>query len=238
MISNDSQKKDLSTKENMKTSDSNNTENMTNPDKNSQNNVSDQQENPNLKKTKQSDIQNSDKQGSEQDDAESADIQTNEKDCLSEVDEKNLQIKALEEKYNDLNDKYLRLFSEFDNFRKRNLKEKIELTKTASADIIEAILPVVDDLERAYQAAQDNPSIENIQEGLNLIQTKIKNTLKQKGLEEIPAVGEEFNTDFHEAITNTPAQTPEDKGKVIDQVQKGYTLNGKILRFAKVIVAN
>ncbi|MFP4288719.1 MAG: nucleotide exchange factor GrpE [Bacteroidota bacterium] len=222
----------------MKTTDSNNTENMANPDKNSQNNVSDSQENLNFENTEQSEEQNFENQNPAQDNAEDTDNQSNEKDCLSEVDEKNLQIKALEEKYKDLNDKYLRLFSEFDNFRKRNLKEKIELTKTASAEIIEAILPVVDDLERAYQAAQDNPSIENIQEGLKLIQTKIKNTLKQKGLEEIPAVGEEFNTDFHEAITNTPAQKPEDKGKVIDQVQKGYTLNGKILRFAKVIVAN
>ncbi len=238
MISNDSEKKDLSAKESMKTSDSNNTQNMADPDKYSQNNVSDQQENPNVEKKPQDDVQDSENLEVTQDSAEDSENENEEKDSISEVDEKNLQIKALEEKYNDLNDKYLRLFSEFDNFRKRNLKEKIELTKTASADIIEAILPVVDDLERAYQATQDNPSIENIQEGLKLIQTKIKNTLKQKGLEEIPAVGEEFNTDFHEAITNTPAQKPEDKGKVIDQVQKGYTLNGKILRFAKVIVAN
>lgn len=221
----------------MKTNDSNNKENMDSTDKNTHDTVSEQQENAHSESTLNDDRQNSSEETA-QDSAESADHENNEKDCLSEVDEKILQLKAMEEKYNDLNDKYLRLFSEFDNFRKRNLKEKIELTKTASAEIIEAILPVVDDLERAYQAAQDNPSIENIQEGLKLIQTKIKNTLKQKGLEEIPAVGEQFNTDFHEAITNTPAPKPEDKGKVIDQVQKGYTLNGKILRFAKVIVAN
>jgi molecular chaperone GrpE len=147
-------------------------------------------------------------------------------------------IKNLQEKNNELNDKYLRLFSEFDNFRKRSLKEKLELTKTASADIIEAILPVMDDLERAYKSAIENPDPDALLEGLNLIQVKMKTTLKHKGLEEIPSVGEVFNTDFHEAITHAPAQDEKDKGKVLEEVQKGYMLNGKVLRFAKVVVAN
>ncbi len=155
-----------------------------------------------------------------------------------EVDPKDIMIRQLEEKNKELNDKYLRLFSEFDNFRKRNIKEKLELTKMASADITEAVLPVMDDLERAYKSATENPDIEALTEGLNLIKTKLKTTLKHKGLEEIPTIGEEFNTDFHEAITHMPASDEKDKGKVIDEVQKGYLLNGKVLRFAKVVVAN
>jgi molecular chaperone GrpE len=157
---------------------------------------------------------------------------------VEKPDEKDIMIKNLQEKNNELNDKYLRLFSEFDNFRKRSLKEKLELTKTASADIIEAILPVMDDLERAYKSAIENPDSDALLEGLNLIQVKMKTTLKHKGLEEIPSVGELFNTDFHEAITHAPAQDEKDKGKVLEEVQKGYLLNGKVLRFAKVVVAN
>ncbi len=156
----------------------------------------------------------------------------------TETDPGEMQIKELEEKNKELNDKYLRLFSEFDNFRKRNLKERLELTKNASAEITEAILPVLDDLERAYKSAIENPDIDALTEGLNLIQTKLKTTLKHKGLEVIPTVGEEFNTDFHEAITNIPAKEEKEKGKVVDEVQKGYLLNGKVLRFAKVVVAN
>jgi len=155
-----------------------------------------------------------------------------------EADPKEMMIKELEEKNKELNDKYLRLFSEFDNFRKRNLKERIELTKTASAEMTEAVLPVLDDLERAYKSAIENPDIEALTEGVNLICAKLKTTLKHKGLEAIPTIGEEFNTDFHEAITHIPAKEDKEKGKVVDEVQKGYTLNGKVLRFAKVVVAN
>ncbi len=157
---------------------------------------------------------------------------------LPEADPRDIMIKQLEEKNRELNDKYLRLFSDFDNFRKRNIKEKLELTKTASAEITEAVLPVLDDLERAYKSATENPDIDALTEGLNLIQTKLRTTLKHKGLEEIPTIGEEFNTDFHEAITNIPASDKKQKGKVVDEVQKGYMLNGKVLRFAKVVVAN
>lgn len=155
-----------------------------------------------------------------------------------EQDPKELMIEELKKQNQELNDKYLRLFSDFDNFRKRTMKERIELSKTASADIIEAILPVVDDLDRAYQAAGQNPDVEAIKEGLSLIQNKIHATLRQKGLEAIPALGAEFDTDYHEAITHIPAPDPKDKGKVIDEVQKGYTLNGKVIRYAKVVVAN
>lgn len=166
------------------------------------------------------------------------DAEIDEQDEDQPVDEKELLINTLQMKNNELNDKYLRLFSEFDNFRKRTIREKQEFTKTASASIIEAILPVVDDLNRAYNSAIENPDLDTLTEGLNLIRTKLNSTLKHKGLEEIPSIGEEFNTDFHEAITHIPAENEKDKGKVIDEVQKGYVLNGKVLRFAKVVVAN
>jgi molecular chaperone GrpE len=151
-------------------------------------------------------------------------------------DPKDLIIKELNDKVTDLNDKYLRLFSDFDNFRKRSIKERLELTKTASAEMIEAILPVLDDLERALQVEGDK--IDSSTEGITLIIAKLKRILSNKGLEEIKTIGEVFNTDFHEAITHIPAPDEKKKGQVIDEVQKGYLLNGKVLRFAKVIVAN
>ncbi|MFH1159553.1 MAG: nucleotide exchange factor GrpE [bacterium] len=137
----------------------------------------------------------------------------------------------------ELNDKYLRLFSEFDNYRKRTLKEKIELSKTASADVITSLLPVLDDFERAIKAyASSAESDVPIDEGIILIYNKFLNILTQKGLEQMKTIGEPFDTDFHEAITNIPAPTPDMKGKVMDEVEKGYLLNGKVIRYAKVVV--
>lgn len=137
-----------------------------------------------------------------------------------------------------LNDKYLRLFSEFDNFRKRTLKEKIELSKTASEEIITALLPVLDDFERAIVALENQEGVKESLEGILLIYTKFLKTLQQKGLQEVEALHQTFDTDFHEAITNIPASKPELKGKVVDVVQKGYQLNGKVIRFVKVVVGN
>ncbi|MCK9452600.1 MAG: nucleotide exchange factor GrpE [Bacteroidales bacterium] len=144
------------------------------------------------------------------------------------------------EAHDALNDKYLRLFSEFDNFRKRTLKEKIELSKTASEEVITALLPVLDDFERAIVALEniDQGGIKETLEGILLIFNKLLKTLQQKGLQEVEALNQTFDTDFHEAITNIPASKPELKGKVVDVVQKGYQLNGKVIRFAKVVVAN
>lgn len=205
-----------------------------NKEKEIKNTAEKSQENINTDKT------SSDLEGEENKAVEEAEEPFNHAENSTEekADEKDIMLKELEQKYNDLNDRYLRLFSEFDNFRKRSLKEKQELVKTASADIIEAILPIVDDLDRAYKSAVENPEMDILTEGLNLIRTKLNTTLKHKGLEEIPSIGEEFNTDYHEAITHVPAEDKKDKGKVIDEVQKGYILNGKILRFAKVVVAN
>ena len=143
-----------------------------------------------------------------------------------------------QEKYDELNDKYLRLFSEFDNFRKRTLKEKIELSKTASEEVITALLPVVDDFERALQAMAGQDAPKATVEGINLIYNKFIKTLQQKGLAEMKALNETFDTDFHEALTNIPAPEPALKGKVVDVIQKGYLLNGKVIRFARVVVGN
>jgi molecular chaperone GrpE len=143
------------------------------------------------------------------------------------------ELAGLKLKYEDLNDKYLRLFSDFDNYRKRSLKEKIELSKTASEEVIVELLGVIDDFERALQALEkDSPSFE----GLNLIYNKLLKILKQKGLQEIEAKGTEFDTDYHEALTNVPAPEEQLKGKVIEVIQKGYTLSGKVIRYAKVVV--
>lgn len=148
--------------------------------------------------------------------------------------------KALEEekaKYAELNDKYLRLFSEFDNHRKRTAKEKLDLMATASENVIKDILPVLDDFERALQNMEKNGNESDIQ-GVTLIYNKLKNTLKNKGLEEIEAMNAEFNTDEHEALTMIPAPEEDKKGKVLDVIQKGYKLNGKVIRFARVVVGN
>ena len=150
------------------------------------------------------------------------------------------QEKALEEekaKYAELNDKYLRLFSEFDNFRKRTAKEKLDLTVTASENVIKDILPVLDDFERAIQNMEKNGNEADLQ-GVTLIFNKLKDTLKKKGLEEIEAMDAEFNTDEHEALTMIPAPDESKKGKVLDVIQKGYKLNGKVIRFARVVVGN
>ena len=148
--------------------------------------------------------------------------------------------KALEEekaKYAELNDKYLRIASEFDNFRKRTAKEKLDLTATASENVIKDILPVFDDFERALQNMEKNGNEADLQ-GVTLIFNKLKDSLKKKGLEEIEAMDAEFNTDEHEALTMIPAPEEDKKGKVLDVIQKGYKLNGKVIRFARVVVGN
>ena len=140
-----------------------------------------------------------------------------------------------EEKFNALNDKYLRLYSEYDNYRKRTANEKVELIKTAAENTILALLPVLDDFERALPTMEKEEDKTHY-EGMMLIYNKLKRTLEQKGLEEIKATGEPFNTDEHEALTQIPAPSEDMKDKVIDVVQKGYKLNGKVIRYARVVV--
>ena len=154
------------------------------------------------------------------------------------ADEKDLKIAELQAKADELNDKYLRLYSEFDNFRKRTAREKVELIQTGGEDVFKSILPVIDDFERAIKSNNETTDVKAVNDGVNLIYNKLKSTLTQKGLEEMKAQGEAFNADIHEAITNVPAPTEEQKGKVIEELEKGYTLNGKIIRFAKVIIGS
>lgn len=142
-----------------------------------------------------------------------------------------------EEKFLDMNDKFLRLHAEFDNYRKRTIKERIDLSKYATEDVIKSFLPVMDDLERAVKL-MENAETDPVQQGVVLIYYKFKNILTQKGVEEIKTTGEAFNTDFHEAITNIPAESEDKKGLVVDVIEKGYLLHGKVIRFAKVVVAN
>lgn len=144
---------------------------------------------------------------------------------------------SLEIQVKEATDKYLRLYSEFDNFRKRTQKEKIELYKTAGEGIISAVLPILDDLERAEKANQDSDDAQSIKDGVKLIQDKLNNVLKTKGLEAVESpIGKDFDVKFHEAITQIPAPSKKEKGKVLDVVEKGYQLNGKVIRFSKVVI--
>lgn len=137
-----------------------------------------------------------------------------------------------------LNDKYLRLFAEFDNFKRRTQKERIELLQTAGKDVIVSLLSVLDDFDRANKAMENATDINSIREGINLVHQKLKNTLAQKGLKELESINTVFDTDHHEAITKIPAPNEDLKGKVIDELEKGYTLNDKVIRFAKVVVGS
>ena len=137
-----------------------------------------------------------------------------------------------------LNEKYLRLYSDFENFRKRTLKERIELTNTAGEEFIKAILPVLDDFERAKKSTENSTDVGALKEGIELVQHKLKSTLQQKGLEEMVSLEQTFDPEIHEAITQFPAPSDDLKGKVVDELEKGYYLNGKVIRFAKVVVGN
>lgn len=148
---------------------------------------------------------------------------------LSDIEKKDIEIK-------ELNDKYLRLYSEFDNFRRRTQKEKLELYKTAGEEICKSLLPVMDDFERALKSMEDTQDYESLKSGVDLIYNKLSAALKSNGLETMDANGKDFDSEIHEAITQIPAPSKKMKGKVVDVVEKGYTLNEKVIRFAKVVV--
>ena len=158
-----------------------------------------------------------------------------------ETDEK-LSDLTEEEKLNnekkEIQDKYLRLYSEFDNYKKRTTKERIDLFKTANQEVLSVLLPVLDDLNRTIASFENISDPDSMKEGIDLVYNKFINILEQQGLKEIEAIGKEFNTDYHEAITKVPAKNKKDKGKVIDVIEKGYFLNEKVLRYAKVVVGS
>jgi len=134
----------------------------------------------------------------------------------------------------DWKDKYMRLYAEFDNFRKRSMKEKSEILSTASGELMKELLPVVDDFDRAVQANASVTDIEVVREGFVLIHQKLYKKLESRGLKPIDAKGKPFDTDFHEAITQIPM--PDMAGKVVDEVEKGYTLHEKVIRYSKVVI--
>ncbi len=148
---------------------------------------------------------------------------------------KRMTKKDLEDFIKSLEDKQVRLKAEFDNFRKRTMRERVDLIMTASQDLIEKFLPLLDDFERAYKNASDDADA--MKEGMQLIHSKLESTLTSKGLKVMDVrAGDDFNVDYHEAITNIPAPTPKLKGKIVEVVESGYKLGDKVLRYAKVVI--
>jgi molecular chaperone GrpE len=146
------------------------------------------------------------------------------------------KIASYEEKIKELTDKYIRLSAEFDNYRKRTLKEKIDLTKSAGEELLKNILPVMDDFERGMKTINNASDITAIKQGIELIYNKFRDFLSQNGVREINAKNKEFNIDYHEAVTKIPATKKDLKGKVVDVIEKGYTLNDKVIRYSKVVI--
>ncbi len=173
-------------------------------------------------------------------DTQEQDTQEQINDILEkEEQEEEKELNSLGEKLVEINDRYLRLYSEFENYRKRTNKERLEIIENASEGLIKEILPIIDDFERALQNMenQTEETIKNTQEGMNLIYKKLVSALEKKGLKPINAKGEKFDENLHEAVSQIPAQNQEDKGKVFEEVQKGYYLNNKVIRYSKVVVS-
>lgn len=142
----------------------------------------------------------------------------------------------MKEELDEYKDKYLRLVAEFENFRKRNAKERIELIQTAGKDVVQSLLEVLDDCDRAQKQIETTEDVKMIREGVMLVFSKLRNVMNSKGLKKMESVKTEFNADLHEAITEIPAPDPSMVGKVIDEIEPGYYLNDKLIRYAKVVV--
>ena len=170
------------------------------------------------------------------------------KDEIEQVNESNLnqvdnlpenevnEVDKLKDEVAMLNDKYIRMYAEFDNYKRRTTKERIDLLQTAGKDVIVSMLTVLDDFERAAKAMETATDVAPVKEGIELVHHKLKSLLNNKGLKEMESKGQVFDVELHEAITNIPAPTEELRGKVVDEVEKGYYLNDKLIRFAKVVV--
>ena len=146
------------------------------------------------------------------------------------------ELEILRDENEELKDKYLRLYSDFDNYKRRTNKERIEMFKMAGQDILKSLIPVMDDFDRAEKAFETSTDATSLAEGLKLVSSKFKSTLENQGLKAYNSIGEPFDADIHEAITNIPAPSDDLKGKVVDEIEKGYKLNDKVIRFAKVVV--
>jgi len=154
----------------------------------------------------------------------------------SDCREKDIEIKNWEDEYNQLYDKYLRLYSDFDNFRKRTNKEKLDLIDSANESLILDILPVVDDFDRAIASMKDSDNVDSVKKGIELIYNKFQKALEDKGLKEIKCIEETFDAELHDAIARIPVEKKKLKGKIIDQVLKGYYLKNRVIRHSKVVV--
>ena len=195
---------------------------------------------------KEEELQNAQQEPGAQDDVnkgeEEAQTEEQKKEEPQEPQQEQAQPSAQEQlaaKLAETNDKYIRLAAEFDNYRRRVAKEKLDLISTAGEDVIKGLLPVLDDCERALQvldASTDSEAAKAAKEGTELIYNKLMGYLKSKGLAPIEAVGKELDTDFHEAVAQFPVQEADKKNKIFDVTQQGYTLNGKVIRYAKVVV--
>lgn len=157
-------------------------------------------------------------------------------DKKSKQDQTDEKIEALGNELLELKDKHIRLQAEFDNYRKRTMKEKMDLIKSGGESVIVNILPVIDDFERALMAFSEMKDDDPLKQGISLIYSKFKEILKQNGITEIEAKEKDFDTDLHEAVTKIPAPKEELKGKVVDVIQKGYLMNDKVIRFSKVVI--
>ena len=162
--------------------------------------------------------------------------QENAAEETAQTDNVTEELDELNKKYNELNDSHLRLMAEFDNYRKRTLREKADLIKNGAEAALKGLLPVVDDFERALQNIRNSDDVEAVKEGVELIYSKLMAYLTQQGVKAIEAVGQPFDTEMFEAVATIPAPEPGLKGKILDCVQTGYTLNDRVLRHAKVVV--
>lgn len=189
------------------------------------------EENQNTENIDQKEILNENESSAESliNETETADAEAKSETTLTE--EEKLKAEAT-----DWQNKYLRLYAEFDNFKRRTSKERLELLQMAGKDVISDLLPVLDDFERAQKSLETASDIEAVAEGIKLVHHKLKNILAQKGLKEMNSVGAEFDADIHEGISNIPAPSEDMKGKVLDELEKGYYLHDKVIRFAKVII--
>jgi molecular chaperone GrpE len=168
-------------------------------------------------------------------DPSAATEETNQAPPEEEVDE----VTQLKNEVAEAKDKYLRLFAEFENFRRRTAKERLDLVKTAGEGVISELLPVVDDFERSLQIFKDNEAVAPMYEGIQLVHGKLTKALAQKGLKVMGVeVGDDFDAEYHEAVVQTPAPSEDLKGKIVDVIDKGYFLGDKVLRYAKVVIGS
>lgn len=190
------------------------------------------QEEQNSEELENEEMINGEEETAEEDDSDITEDDRSFLDKLTGKAKPSERMKKLEVEKQALEDKYLRLFAEFDNFKRRTAKERIELVSTAGKDVIKDLIPVLDDIDRALVNETDKEAIE----GMTLILNKLNGTLERRGLKPMEVIGEEFNPDIHEAITEIPAPSDDMKGKIVDVIEKGYYLNDTIIRYPKVVI--